>query len=57
MEFIPICLECNNFKQYDKCQYYEPIPQKIKNREVKCPHFSGGDYELFICAPNNENHT
>lgn len=57
MEFVPICLECNNFKQCDKCQYYKPIPQKIKNREVKCPHFFSGDYELFIAVPKNENHT
>ena len=47
MEFVPVCLECNNFKENDKCRYYRPIPFSIKNLEKKCPHFTGGEYELL----------
>lgn len=47
MEFIPICVECNNFRDGDKCPFFAPIPHEIKNREIKCPHFTGGVYDLF----------
>lgn len=47
MEFIPICIECNHFQNGNSCQFYKPIPHEIKNREVRCPYFSGGEYELF----------
>ena len=47
MEYTPICLECDNFKKGDKCKYYSSIPFKIKNREIRCPYFSGGDYDLL----------
>lgn len=47
MEFVPICLECDNFKKCDYCRFFEPIPHKIKNRETQCPYFSGGEYDLF----------
>lgn len=47
MEFVPICLECKNFHTKDTCPYYDPIPHEIKNRETKCPYFSGGEYDLF----------
>lgn len=47
MEFIPICIECNYFQNGNSCPFYKPIPHEIKNREVRCPYFSGGEYELF----------
>ena len=47
MEYIPICLECENFKKGDKCKYFDPIPFKIKNRETRCKYYSGGEYELY----------
>lgn len=47
MEFVPICLECDNFRKGDRCRFFEPIPHEIKNRENRCPHFSGGEYDLF----------
>lgn len=47
MEFIPICLECENFIKGDKCKIYGIPPFDIKNREKKCPHFTGGEYDLF----------
>lgn len=57
MEFIPICLECEHFRRGNKCRFFELIPHKIKNREEKCPYFSGGDYELFTsdAYPNEDN--
>lgn len=47
MEFIPICLECDNYQKKDYCPYYQPIPFEIKNREIKCNYFSGGRYDLI----------
>ena len=47
MQFIPICLECENFITSDKCKIYGVPPFEIKNRETKCPHFTGGEYDLF----------
>jgi hypothetical protein len=47
MEFIPLCLECDNYKNKDYCPYYQPIPYKIKNRETECVYFSEGKYELI----------
>lgn len=47
MEYAPICLECDNFKDGDKCKYFHPIPYKIKNREIRCPYFTGGNYDLL----------
>ena len=57
MEFIPICVECDNFYWKDKCPYYNPIPHDIKNREAKCTYFSDGEYELFSAEayPRKEN--
>ena len=50
MEFVPICLECKNFKDGDKCPHYEEIPFAIKNREKRCDYYNGNitDYELFV---------
>lgn len=47
MEYEPICLSCSNFKKNDYCPYYKSIPFKIKNREIKCPYYSNGDYVLY----------
>lgn len=47
MQFIPICLDCDNFKEKDYCPYYQPIPFEIKNREKECPYFTGGKYDLL----------
>lgn len=47
MEFVPICLECNHFKKINYCPFYNPIPHEIKNREINCRYFSGGEYGLF----------
>lgn len=54
MEFTPICLECGYFQKGDKCPYFEVIPHKIKNREKECPHFSGGEHELFVIKPQKD---
>jgi len=49
MEFIPICLNCENFKKNDKCPYYRPIPFEIKNREKRCNYYKGDEdfYPLY----------
>lgn len=47
MQFIPICLECENFKKGNVCTVYETPPFEIKNREKHCPHFTGGEYVLY----------
>ena len=49
MEFIPICLECDNFKNRNKCPHYVEIPFEIKNRERRCDLYSGEemDYVLY----------
>ena len=57
MEFVPICIECDHFRKSDYCPFYQPIPHEIKNRETKCPHFSGGEYDLFTAdAHPKEDH-
>jgi hypothetical protein len=55
MEFTPICLDCQNFKKVDFCKYYDPIPFEIKNRQEKCPYYSGGDYNLIAKDAYKEN--
>lgn len=47
MQFIPICLECDNFKNKDICTVYGTPPFNIKNREKRCPYFTGGKYVLY----------
>ena len=47
MQFIPICLECENFKKVNVCTVYGTPPFEIKNREKHCPHFTGGEYVLY----------
>ena len=47
MQFIPICLECENFKKWNVCTVYGASPFEIKNREKNCPHFTGGEYVLY----------
>ena len=47
MQFVPICLECDNFKKGNVCNVYGTPPFEIKNREKKCPHFTGGKYVLY----------
>jgi hypothetical protein len=47
MQFIPICLECDNFKNRDVCIVYKTPPFEIKNREKRCPHFTGEEYVLY----------
>lgn len=47
MEFIPICLECKNFNNDDKCKFFKQIPHGIKNRETMCIYFTGGKYTLY----------
>lgn len=52
MEFIPICLECENFKSKDKCKYFRKIPDEIKLRIKRCKWYSNGEYELFLPEGN-----
>ena len=47
MQFIPICLECENFKKGNICTVYGTPPFEIKNREKHCPDFTGGEYVLY----------
>ena len=47
MQFIPICLECENFKKVNVCTVYGTPPYEKKNREKHCPHFTGGEYGLY----------
>jgi hypothetical protein len=47
MQFIPICLECDNFKNQDVCIVYKTPPFEIKNREKRCPHFTDEEYVLY----------
>ena len=48
MEFVPICLYCENFHEKDKCEYFKPIPHEIKNREIKCKYYTGeNNYPLY----------
>ena len=48
MEFIPICLECENFKVENKCPLYNVIPHAIKNRENRCEHYKGDDPDYVL---------
>ena len=54
MEFIPICLECENFKNGDKCPFFEPIPTAIKNREIRCEHYSGDDSDYVLYTKDSK---
>ena len=47
MQFIPICLECDNFKNGNVCTVYGTPTKKKKNREKHCPYFTGGEYVLY----------
>lgn len=45
MEFVPICLQCKNFKKNDYCTVFKKAPPfEIKNREIYCKYFTGGKY-------------
>ncbi len=52
MEFVPICLECENFERGDKCKYFPKIPDEIKLRIKRCKWYSEGEYELFLAEGN-----
>lgn len=52
MEFVPICLECANFKEIDYCPYFDTIPDAIKMRTQRCKWYSEGEYELFLKGGN-----
>lgn len=47
MEFVPICMDCDNFKKGDKCKYFGTPPFEIKYTEKRCPYYTGGEYELL----------
>lgn len=52
MQFIPICLECENFKKVNVCTVYGKPPFDIKSREKRCPCFTGGEYALYTADSN-----
>lgn len=54
MQFIPICLECKNFKKENVCLKYGKPPFEIKNREVECEFFTGGEYDLLTAESEPE---
>lgn len=47
MQFVPICLECDNFKKGDICKVYGTPRFDVKNREKNCQYFTGGKYTLY----------
>lgn len=48
MEFVPICLECENFENGGKCSFFGEAPQAIKNREIRCEHYHGDDVNYVL---------
>ena len=53
MEYTPICIDCDNFKNGDKCKLFEKIPIEIKTRERECGGYTGGEYDLLTLAKND----
>lgn len=47
MQFMPICLECENFEKNDVCKVYGIPPFEIKERKRRCKYFTGGEYTLY----------
>lgn len=54
MEFVPICLECKNFHNGDKCPYFAEVPFAIKNREIRCEHYDGDEKDYVLYSKNSD---